>query len=249
MDVTDSRRKMHAISEVPSPPLCVAEACSEEAVDGWVYCSAKCRRVGRPDQRRTGVCCHCAGPFRYRIGQERAFCSKSCAATANNIQRGRKEVLCGHCGRATAWGARFCDLACHDAFRKALWLRGDLSARRKYGVSDWARRIVLSEAEHRCEAIDERTGQRCLEDRVHPVTGNTILQIDHKNGLWEDCRRENLRAVCPTCHVLTENYGSLNLGQGRTWKGKYKQFVPRLEVVEGDQPDCAGQSYPVGAIG
>lgn len=27
-----------------------------------------------------------------------------------------------------------------------------------------------------------------------------LLEIDHKNGDWSDCRRENLDFVCPNCH-------------------------------------------------
>jgi predicted RNA-binding Zn-ribbon protein involved in translation (DUF1610 family) len=29
-----------------------------------------------------------------------------------------------------------------------------------------------------------------------------VLQVDHKNGDWSDCRKENLSFVCPNCHSL-----------------------------------------------
>ena len=36
----------------------------------------------------------------------------------------------------------------------------------------------------------------------HPLT----LEIDHLNGSAFDCRRENLRFLCPNCHSQTPNY-------------------------------------------
>lgn len=31
---------------------------------------------------------------------------------------------------------------------------------------------------------------------------NLVLEVDHKNGNWSDCREENLSFVCPNCHSL-----------------------------------------------
>lgn len=36
------------------------------------------------------------------------------------------------------------------------------------------------------------------------------LQVDHKNGKRWDCRRRNLRFICPNCHTQTENFGRKN---------------------------------------
>lgn len=32
------------------------------------------------------------------------------------------------------------------------------------------------------------------------------LQVDHKNGDWQDNRPENLRFMCPNCHSQTSNW-------------------------------------------
>jgi rubrerythrin len=34
------------------------------------------------------------------------------------------------------------------------------------------------------------------------------LQVDHKNGDWQDDKLENLRFLCPNCHQQTSNFGS-----------------------------------------
>lgn len=37
-----------------------------------------------------------------------------------------------------------------------------------------------------------------------------VLQIEHKNGCWWDCRRENLEFLCPNCHSQTDTFGVRN---------------------------------------
>jgi len=34
------------------------------------------------------------------------------------------------------------------------------------------------------------------------------LQLDHINGIHSDCRRENLRWLCPNCHTQTSTWGA-----------------------------------------
>lgn len=37
-----------------------------------------------------------------------------------------------------------------------------------------------------------------------------VLHIDHINGDYEDCRRENLRFLCPNCHTQTASWAGRN---------------------------------------
>ena len=37
-----------------------------------------------------------------------------------------------------------------------------------------------------------------------------VLEVDHKNGDWQDDRRENLQFVCPNCHTQTDTFRSRN---------------------------------------
>lgn len=37
-----------------------------------------------------------------------------------------------------------------------------------------------------------------------------VLQLDHKNGIHNDNRRENLQLICPNCHSQTPSYAGRN---------------------------------------
>jgi len=63
---------------------------------------------------------------------------------------------------------------------------------------DWAaisRRIRFERAGGRCEWCGAAHGQ------PHPVTGSVVvLTVAHLNHTPEDCREENLAALCQRCH-------------------------------------------------
>lgn len=66
--------------------------------------------------------------------------------------------------------------------------------------------------------IFEKYSSKCVEcgwSKINPKTGKIPLHVDHIDGDWKNNTEINLRLLCPNCHSLTPNYGSLNNGKGR----------------------------------
>jgi hypothetical protein len=74
---------------------------------------------------------------------------------------------------------------------------------------DWKeiRQRILARAEFQCECIGEcgnETGKRCEERHgafAETFSGVVVLTISHLNHIPEDCRPENLKAMCQACHL------------------------------------------------
>lgn len=67
-------------------------------------------------------------------------------------------------------------------------------------------------------------GNKCIKcgwDKVNPKSGKVPIQLNHKDGDYENNKEENLELLCPNCHSLTENFMNLNKGNGR--KERYKK--------------------------
>lgn len=50
------------------------------------------------------------------------------------------------------------------------------------------------------------------------------LQLDHKNGIYNDNRKENLRFLCPNCHSQTDTFGGRNAKQMQNCQVCNKEF-------------------------
>lgn len=197
---------------------------------GFVLCHVApplISQVGKIVDKRKN-CQYCNNIFEYSDRGQK-YCGRSCAAKFNNRARGTTK-RCRRCETPCRTGRTFCSDICKAEYNTQIkddkitgWLTGRIDACMKYTLAKWAREYVLEQAGYQCEAIDNRTGQRCTENRRRE-NGNTVLQVDHIDGNWINCVRENLRALCPTCHTLTPTWGAGNMGRGRTWKSQYNQY-------------------------
>lgn len=71
----------------------------------------------------------------------------------------------------------------------------------------FVRRYILEKHNYCCE--------QCGFNKKNKYTGNSILQLHHKDGDCKNNNEENLELLCPNCHALTENFGSRNKNSTR----------------------------------
>ena len=148
------------------------------------------------------------------IGGDRRkkFCDHSCAASYNNknvVRNGiKKSKECLYCGGKLKKGQKkFC---CNEhrtmyGNKKYIerWKMGEengLSG--KYGIITAVRNYIFEKNNNKCE--------HCGNSFINPYTGKSVLQIHHLDGDCTNNKEENLQLLCPTCHAMTENFGSRN---------------------------------------
>jgi hypothetical protein len=89
---------------------------------------------------------------------------------------------------------------------------GGLEKLQPEDVLVYNRRKGLREKAHYLRAALLAIGVKeyCVECGLKPEWNGRPLRlpIDHKNGDPVDCRRENLRFMCPNCHSQTDTFGT-----------------------------------------
>lgn len=147
------------------------------------------------------------------------FCNSSCAASYNDklyVKRKKKEKKCLFCGKNIERGI-FCDNTCRSKYKAKQyiehWRKGEETGLRgKYGMATAVRNYIFENKENKCEC--------CGNNYINPYTGLSVLQIHHKDGDCTNNREDNLQLLCPTCHAMTENFGSRNKNATRIDKRK-----------------------------
>lgn len=88
------------------------------------------------------------------------------------------------------------------------WKNGEESGTTKRNeYSEFLRRYLFDKYNNKC--------QKCGWKEINPYTGKIPLQIHHIDGDCTNNTEENLQLLCPNCHSLTENFGSLNSNSKR----------------------------------
>jgi hypothetical protein len=138
---------------------------------------------------------------------------------------------CKYCSKLLNGGRKerkYCDQSCQASYEHDLyiteWKLGNRNGKRgTTGMSKYIRRYLFE--------INNNACSQCGWAKIHPKTGLIPLEIDHIDGDCENNKPDNLRLLCPNCHSLTDNYGSLNnSGKGRRSIGI--RYVAVAEMVK-----------------
>lgn len=177
------------------------------------------------------ICPQCQSIIPYEKRFDNTFCSRSCSAIFYNNGRPVQEKSCEHCGEIikSKHYPKYCSKKCWNDHNYEVyinqWLAGEVDGiSNKNGVlklSNYVRKWVLNKANNQCE--------ECGWNKINPITNKSPLNIHHIDGNSENNTPNNLKALCPNCHSLTSNYGSLNKGNGR--KNRYPEKFKKEKII------------------
>lgn len=174
--------------------------------------------------------------------QQKKFCSRSCAAHYNNTGRKHtdetkekiaKSLLkngeyienvkkqCPICGKLIEnKHSKYCSIEC---FQEAMYnkkIEEWKSFPEKFNTEETSstlKKYFMRKYNCKC--------QKCGWGEVNEYTGKIPLHLHHKDGNCTNNKEENLQLLCPNCHSLTENFGSLNKNSKRYKLKQYKKLI------------------------
>lgn len=189
-------------------------------------------------EKRKKYCLHCGSVL---TNGQKKFCSSSCAAKFNNKGRKhseetkqkiakslskngeveKKEKYCLFCGTELKVGQKkYCSNEC---FQNALYeerIKEWKETPEKFSsenLSPTIKKYLMGKHNSKC--------QKCGWSERNETTGNIPLEVHHIDGDCYNNSEENLQLLCPNCHSLTPNHGSLNKNSKRYKLKKYKELI------------------------
>ena len=122
----------------------------------------------------------------------------------------KNEEFCLNCGkiRIKKYSGKYCNLTCQAEYEYKQfiknWKNGKVDGNKH---RTYIKKYLFEKYNNKCS--------KCGWGEINPKSGKIPLQIEHKNGNWENNKEENLDLLCPNCHSLTPTYINLNKGYGR----------------------------------
>lgn len=114
----------------------------------------------------------------------------------------------------------FCSTGCSIEYKNKIrieeWKYKNKNVKDLKGV---LRIFILKEKNNKCEA--------CGFEGYNKKTGNSILQLHHKDANHENNTYKNIKVLCPNCHAMTETFGALN-------KENKEVKIPRRRYTVGE---------------
>ena len=181
----------------------------------------KLKRLGlirnkKNNYRENIVCNCCSKTFVALISENRKYCSSTCAAKVNNQNVSRRKTItkkCIECGDLISPNNKdFCSRKCRTINKEKHYFinieKGVYVFNTKQTEEKWVKKYLI-----------KKHGEKCIKCgwcEKHLITNNIPIQMNHIDGNSDNNKLNNVELLCPNCHSLTENYGSLNLGGGRS---------------------------------
>ena len=163
------------------------------------------------------ICEKCQTPFNSLKIYNRKYCSKSCSTIDNNHKRKikndsiKKNNKCIICDKIITRRSKFCSNTCYAEYNKRLIFKeienNNFSLDNKQTESSWIKLYLIDKYGEKC--------MKCNWNERHPITNKVPIQMNHIDGNSDNNKLDNVELLCPNCHSLTPNYGSLNKGNGR----------------------------------
>ena len=170
-------------------------------------------------------CKYCGKELTYEQ-RKNDYCSHSCSATVNNkerisLKKNHSDNICLNCGKPLVnkqKNNKFCSSKCCTDYyinqKIKKWLNGENFTRGGHQIPNFIKKYLMELHNNKCE--------KCGWGGEHPITHNIPLEVHHIDGDCTNNRLENLQLLCPNCHCLTENFGSLNKNSKRFHRPKNK---------------------------
>ena len=120
-----------------------------------------------------------------------------------------KTRYCLQCGKEIEGGkyTKFCSSKCFQDYMFESRVKSWKDNPDLYGKEDipsFIRRYLFVKYGGKCSNPD------CGWHEVNPYTGEVPLEVHHIDGDCTNNKEDNLVLLCPNCHSLTNNHGSLN---------------------------------------
>lgn len=156
--------------------------------------------------RENRSCRVCEGQFKASKSSRKYTCSDACLEMFSTRTRtGPKNKERGECSvchkKIQSRNKLFCGGKCHGIHKQSI-----IFQKIENGDTSYPARSVRKYLIH-------KHGNQCMEcgwNKVNEKSGVVPIQLDHIDGNSDNNALNNVRLLCPNCHSLTPNYGSLN---------------------------------------
>lgn len=175
------------------------------------------------------LCLQCNNPIDYEKKRSNKFCGKSCSATYFNLKRPPKtnetkeKISKGVKRWFTEEGYTPEQLLNRKVIAKRVGEQNREKAKIKLLNEDFN---TLKFERLRIRVIYEQDSKCKHCNRSHWMRKSIVFELNHIDGNNKNNIRENLEALCPNCHSLTDNW------RGRNKKSNFIQKVTDEKLLE-----------------